>query len=92
MDQQQVTSEAWASVSCRLLKSALKLKGVSYRELSARLARLGIDESESNLSNKINRGRFSAAFMLQVFHAIGMKHISVVDPDSLAIQSEIASD
>ncbi|MBF0470124.1 MAG: hypothetical protein HQL48_01985 [Gammaproteobacteria bacterium] len=80
MNDQEI-QQAWAAQSCRLLKSALKLKGISYRELSLRLQRLGIDESESNLSSKINRGRFSAAFMLQVFHAIGMKHISVVEPD-----------
>ena len=55
-----------------LLKSELKRKGVSYAQLVDLLAPLGVHETERNLANKLSRGGFSAAFMLQCLSAIGV--------------------
>jgi hypothetical protein len=53
-----------------LLKSELKRKGVTYAQLAERLAAMDIHETERNLNNKISRGGFSAAFLLQCLTAI----------------------
>jgi hypothetical protein len=44
---------------------------MSYAMLATKLSRLGIKETERNLSNKISRGGFSAAFLIQCLDAIG---------------------
>jgi len=54
-----------------LLKSELKRKGVTYAQLAEKLASMDIHETERNLNNKISRGGFSAAFLLQCLEAIG---------------------
>ena len=56
-----------------LLKSELKLKGVTYAQLAAKLAEIGVHETERNLNNKISRGGFSAAFLIQCLEAIGVR-------------------
>ncbi|TPJ33387.1 DUF6471 domain-containing protein [Mesorhizobium sp. B2-8-3] len=54
-----------------LLKAELKRKGVTYAQLAEKLAAMDIHETERNLNNKISRGGFSAAFLLQCLKAIG---------------------
>ncbi len=55
-----------------LLKAELKRKGVTYAQLAEKLATVGVTENERNLNNKISRGGFSAAFLLQCLEAIGV--------------------
>ena len=53
-------------------KSAdLKRKGVTYGQLVEKLTAMGISEKEVNVRNKLSRGKFSAAFLLQCLTAIG---------------------
>ena len=54
-----------------LLKAELKRRGLTYKQLAERLAEIGVQETERNLNNKISRGGFTAAFMLQALTAIG---------------------
>lgn len=56
-----------------LLKDELKRKGVIYAQLVEKLAVLGVTETERNLNNKISRGGFTAAFLLQCLEAIGVE-------------------
>lgn len=58
-----------------LLKGELKRKGVTYAQLVEKLAAIDIHETERNLSNKISRGGFSAAFFLQCLSAIGSQQL-----------------
>ncbi len=58
-----------------LLKGELKRRGLSYRELAEKLAAIGVGETERNLNNKISRGGFSAAFLLQVLEAVGATEV-----------------
>jgi hypothetical protein len=60
-----------------LLKAELKRRGIGYRELAEKLATLGIPETERNLANKISRGGFSAAFLVQCMEAIGAAEIRI---------------
>lgn len=55
----------------RLLKAELKRQGVTYGQLSEKLAAMGIEEAEPNIRNKLARGKFSAAFMIECLQAIG---------------------
>ncbi|WP_084690987.1 DUF6471 domain-containing protein [Sphingomonas sp. SRS2] len=53
-----------------LLKGELKRRGVTYAQLAEKLASIGVTENERNLNNKISRGGFTAAFLLQCLEAI----------------------
>jgi hypothetical protein len=58
-----------------LLKGELKRRGLTYADLAEKLAAIGVSETERNLNNKISRGGFSAAFLLQCLHAIGSETV-----------------
>jgi hypothetical protein len=56
-----------------LLKAELALRDISYKELVDRLREIGVKESEANIANKLARGTFTAAFMVQCLLAIGCR-------------------
>ena len=58
-----------------LLKGELKRRGVTYAQLAEKMTALGVPETERNLNNKISRGGFSAAFLLQVLDAIDAREL-----------------
>ena len=60
-----------------LLKGELKRKGVTYAQLAEKLGAMGISETERNLNNKISRGGFTAAFLLQCLEAIGTNRVEL---------------
>lgn len=61
----------WENKVKGLLKAELKRKGVTYQELAAKLAAVGVSETPENIANKISRGKFSAVFLLQCLSVIG---------------------
>lgn len=61
----------WTAYVKGLLKAELKRRNIGYRELAEKLGALGIHETERNIANKISRGGFTAAFMVQCLSAIG---------------------
>jgi len=60
-----------------LLKGELKRRGLTYAQLAGKLAGIGVSENERNLNNKISRGGFTAAFLLQCLEAIGAQRLSL---------------
>ncbi len=72
------TKDLWAERARNLLKGELARRGLSYEELATKLQQIGVEESANNLRSKINRGTFSAAFLLQVLNAIGCKSVDVL--------------
>lgn len=58
-----------------LLKAELKRRGVTYGQLVEKLAAIGVTETERNLNNKISRGGFTAAFMIQCLQSIGVQDL-----------------
>jgi hypothetical protein len=62
----------WEAFAANLLKAELKRKGVTY----AQLADL-IGDKEVNIRNKLARGKFPAAFLLQSLKAIGVSELRV---------------
>ncbi|WP_284164681.1 DUF6471 domain-containing protein [Frigidibacter sp. SD6-1] len=61
----------WETKAANLLKAELKRKGVTYAQLVEKLAAMGIEEKEVNVRNKLSRGKFTAAFLLQCLSALG---------------------
>jgi len=60
----------WEVFAANMLKAELKRKGVTY----AQLADL-IGDKEVNIRNKLARGKFTAAFLLQCLTAAGVSEI-----------------
>ena len=67
----------WVDMAKGLLKSELARRSLSMKDLAERLEDIGVFENPTNLSNKINRGSFSAVFMLQCLKAIGCEQLRV---------------
>jgi hypothetical protein len=61
----------WNKHVVGILKAELKRRHMSYRDLSEKLEAIGVHDSERNITNKVNRGAFSAAFFVQCLVAIG---------------------
>jgi hypothetical protein len=72
-------TQAYEAKAKNLLKGELKRRGVTYAQLVERLAVIGVTETERNLNNKISRGGFTAAFLLQCLEAIGCKSLTISD-------------
>ena len=68
---------AWDKYISSVLKAQLKLHNVSYSELAARLVARGIPANEESVTNKLSRGSFSATFLFQCLHALGIKTLDV---------------
>jgi hypothetical protein len=48
-----------------VLRAEMALRRVSYADLVKLLAAIEVKETEANLRNKVSRGSFTAAFLLQ---------------------------
>lgn len=57
------------------LRRILTERKVSYDELAAKLRRKGIEISDGGLENKIARGTFSTAFLIQCLDALGVERV-----------------
>lgn len=58
-----------------LLRAELASRNLSYIDLAERLRAMGIEDTPKNLSNKIARGMFTAAFFFQCMEAVGCRTI-----------------
>lgn len=67
----------WETQAANLLKAELKRKGVTYAQLVEKLSAIGVDEREANVRNKLSRGKFTAAFLLQCLEAIEAKELRI---------------
>jgi Domain of unknown function (DUF6471) len=72
-------TQAYETRVKNLLKGELKRRGITYAQLAEKLAEIGLQETERNLNNKISRGGFTAAFLMQCLEAIGCKTVHLED-------------
>lgn len=71
-------SEAeWAEEVKRLLRAEMARRGVTYEQLSEKLAAIGITDSSVNLRNKVARGKFTAVFLVQCLAAMGAQMLRI---------------
>lgn len=71
--------DVWAERAKGLLKAELKRRNVGYRELAEKLTEMGTPETERNIANKISRGGFTAAFLLQCLAAVGVHSLRLTE-------------
>ena len=61
----------WEARARGIIRGEMARKGITYAQLVERLAEIGVTEDERNLRNKVSRGKFTAAFLLQALTALG---------------------
>lgn len=69
----------WATYTKALLRAEMVKRGINYKGLVEKLAALGIGETEANLRNKISRGGFTGAFLVQCLVAMGVTSLRLED-------------
>lgn len=69
----------WEAKARGLLRAEMAKNSVTYVQLAAKLAEIGIAEDERNLRNKVSRGKFTAGFLLQCLVAMGAKIVRLSD-------------
>ena len=74
-----MSDTVWEAKVKGLLKGELKRRNVSYGQLVAKLAEIGVVDSEPNIRNKLSRGKFTAVFMVQCLEAIGSSSLRLAD-------------
>ncbi len=61
-----INEHDWEAFAANMLRAELSLKGITVSQLAAL-----VGGKEADIRNKLTRGKFSAAFLLQCFSAIG---------------------
>ncbi len=62
----------WVAYTKGLLRAEMARRQITYKGLVEKLAALGLHETEANLRNKISRGGFTGAFLVQCLVAMGV--------------------
>jgi len=75
-----MTDREWQRRVKGILKAELKRRHMTYRDLSEKLREIGVEDTERNISNKIARGSFTAAFFIQCLDAIGCRSVQLQEP------------
>lgn len=83
------TEEEMKGNARHMLRAEMAKRGLNFRDLTEALAHMGVDYDERSLSNKIARGSFSAAFLLQCAWAM---NIAYVETGFSISEIEIGSD
>lgn len=65
----------WETLAANLLKAEIKRNGLTYAQLVEKLLEIGIVDQEVNIRNKLSRGKFTAAFLLQCLRAMGVREM-----------------
>jgi hypothetical protein len=69
----------WVAHTKGLLRGEMVKRQISYAGLVEKLAAIGIKETEANLRNKISRGGFTGAFLVQCLVAMGVTTLRLDD-------------
>lgn len=72
-----MSSVDWPTACARLLKAEIARADITLARLARRLNRLGIEETEVSLKNKLYRGTFSMVFFVQCMRALGHAQVDV---------------
>ncbi|WP_150682587.1 DUF6471 domain-containing protein [Pandoraea iniqua] len=67
----------WEEEAKGLIEEEMLRRGIRYKQLSRMLEMQGIYESPDQLNRKINRKRFSAAFLVACMRAMGVANITL---------------
>lgn len=67
----------WEAKARGILRAEMAKKNVTYAQLVGMLESIGVAEDERNLRNKVSRGKFTAAFLLQCLTALGANKLDL---------------
>ena len=67
-----MADSVWTARAKAILKAEMTRKGVNVRDLADK-----VGENERSLANKLSRGAFTAAFMMQCLDVIGTKRLEL---------------
>lgn len=73
--------DEWQIRARGLLRAELARRDISQKQLVDRLKEMGIPETEKTVSNKLIRGAFSVAFLLQCCAAIDCRVLRLSEED-----------
>lgn len=82
-----IDDTTWERLVKNMLRAEMMRRGVSYEQLVARLAELGVEDNVLNLRNKVARGRFTAPFFAQCMVALGVDLLQFPKPDDIVDQA-----
>lgn len=71
MERGMVQRTDWEAKARGIIRAEMARQNVTYSQLVERLESIGVKEDERNLRNKVSRGKFTAAFMLECLAALG---------------------
>ena len=74
---QEAPYAQWEEQAKVLLLGGMRQRKLGYKELARRLERYGINESADQINRKVNRKRFSAAFLLACLAAMEMDSVPI---------------
>ncbi len=69
--------ENYKKLATTLIKLEMVKAGIGYGELVERLAKIGVEETVSGVTQKILRGTYPAAFLIQFCKALGIDTIKL---------------
>ena len=73
------TDAEWQTEVKGMLRAEMTRRGITYDQLAAKLAEIGVTADPHVLRNKVARGGFSAVFFVQCLRAMGCRALSL-DP------------
>jgi hypothetical protein len=65
------SDDEWSEDVKRMLRAEMVRRGITYEQLSEKLAVIGVIDSAANIRNKVARGKFTAVFLVQCLCAMG---------------------
>jgi Domain of unknown function (DUF6471) len=68
----------WEAKARGILRAEMAKQNVTYSQLLEKLKSIDVEEDERNLRNKVSRGKFTAAFMLQCLTAMGVNDLRLI--------------
>ena len=75
--QPEAAMDPWQDQAKEVLKQEMFRRKLTFRNLARRLAPYGIEETPDQLNRKVNRGKFSAAFLFACLAAMEVAEIRV---------------
>jgi hypothetical protein len=71
------SDDEWVNLVKGILRAEMARRAVTYDQLAAKLAELGVQDTAVNIRNKVARGGFSAVFFVQCLRAMNCTKIDI---------------
>lgn len=69
------SEDEWVNLVKGILRAEMARRAITYDQLAAKLAEVGVTDSAVNIRNKVARGGFSAVFFVQCLRAMGCETV-----------------